>query len=238
MTFSPEVTAINVLDKGYVRLVNAMGDDLTIVRAARVSYNAVWRTGEDAGKDEKLLRFLIANGHTSPFEQVEFQFEIKLPIFVVRQWHRHRTWSYNEISARYTEMKDEFYLPTPDTIGQQSKKNKQQRDVDMEMSSSEYAQREAECHMYRVACERSIDIYERLLAGGWPRELARCCLPVSMYTMMFAKVDLHNLLSFIKKRTHSGAQWEIQQYAHALKQLITPHVPVTMALWEEEYGHA
>src|SRR3970040_2099441 len=120
---------ISVLDKGYCRLVEHMGSDLSIVRAARVSYNADWRAGEDESKDEKLIKYLWKNRHTSPFEAVTLTFEVKEPIFGFRQWHRHRTQSYNEVSARYTELEDEFYSPNPRMIGQQSVTNKQVRDL-------------------------------------------------------------------------------------------------------------
>jgi thymidylate synthase (FAD) len=103
--------AIHVLDHGHVRLVDHMGSDLSIVRNARVSYDAEWRTGEDEGKDAKLIAYLVKNRHTSPFEAVSFTFDVKAPIFVFRQWHRHRTWSFNEVSARYAELPEEFYVP-------------------------------------------------------------------------------------------------------------------------------
>ena len=118
---------IKVLDHGLVRLVDHMGDDLSIVRAARVSYDADWRTGDDAGKDEKLIRYLMRNRHTSPFEAVVFTFEVKAPLFVLRQWQRHRTWSYTEVSARYSELPDEFYVPDVAGITTQSASNKQMR---------------------------------------------------------------------------------------------------------------
>src|SRR5678815_1755750 len=120
---------IKCLDRGWVRLVDHMGSDLSIVRAARVSYDAAWRTGEDEKSDEKLLRYLWNHAHTSPFEAVTFTFEVKAPIFVFRQWHRHRTQSYNEMSARYTELPEEFYVPRLEDIGEQSKFNKQAREM-------------------------------------------------------------------------------------------------------------
>ena len=116
-----------VLDHGLVRLVDSMGSDLSISRSARVSYDAAWRAGEDKGSDARLINYLYANGHNTPFESVEVQFEIKAPIFVFRQWHRHRTQSYNEVSARYTELSEEFYVPELDQITTQSKDNKQMR---------------------------------------------------------------------------------------------------------------
>ena len=111
--------SISVLDHGFVRLVDYMGDDLSIVRSARVSYDAAWRAGEDQGSDHRLIGYLWKHNHTSPFESVEFQFEVMAPIFVLRQWHRHRTWSYNELSARYRELPEIFYVPKPEHIGTQ-----------------------------------------------------------------------------------------------------------------------
>ena len=122
--------SIKVLNYGFVRLVDSMGSDLSVVRAARVSHDAAWRAGEDQGSDERLIRYLWRNAHTTPFEAVTFTFEVKAPIFVFRQWHRHRTWSFNELSARYRELPAEFYLPSPDVLGVQSSSNKQGRDLD------------------------------------------------------------------------------------------------------------
>lgn len=126
---SDEKDMLRVLGDGHVRLVEAMGNDLSIVRSARVSYNAEWRAGEDESKDEKLIRYLYNNRHTTPFESVVFTFEVKAPIFVFRQWHRHRTWSYNEISARYTELPEDFYVPKARLIGVQDTRNKQARTI-------------------------------------------------------------------------------------------------------------
>lgn len=107
----------NVLDHGFVRLTDSMGSDLSVVRAARVSYDADWRAGDDTGSDARLIRYLWRNAHTSPFESVTFTFEVKAPIFVFRQWHRHRTWSFNEVSARYAELPSDFYTPAPEIVG-------------------------------------------------------------------------------------------------------------------------
>jgi len=221
------MTEIKVLDYGHVRLVDSMGSDLSVVRSARVSYDAEWRTGEDEGKDEKLIRYLMKNGHTSPFESVVFTFDIKCPIFIARQWHRHRTWSYNEVSARYTELPEEYYLPELDNIGVQSKDNKQVRD-------KEYNHKQE--HIQRVldeALDNSFYAYKVLLQNGCPRELARGVLPLNTYTHFFGTVDLHNLFHFIKLRIHPHAQWEIQQYAKALLELIEPVVPVSVAAFKE-----
>src|ERR1700722_14352283 len=122
---SPENARIDVLDHGFVRLIDSMGSDISVSRAARVSYDAAWRAGEDQGSDSKLIRYLWKNHHTTPFEAVSFTFEVKAPIFVFRQWHRHRTWSYNELSAKYKELPEEFYLPDPAMVGKQATSNKQ-----------------------------------------------------------------------------------------------------------------
>ena len=118
---------IQLLDHGLVRLVDHMGSDLSVVRSARVSYDAEWRAGEDEDKDAKLLNYMVKNGHTSPFESVVFTFEVKAPLFVIRQWQRHRTMAFSEVSGRYTEMKDEYYLPDVGQITTQSASNKQMR---------------------------------------------------------------------------------------------------------------
>lgn len=211
---------IKVLDKGFVRLVDHMGDDLSIVRAARVSYNADWRAGEDSGSDVRLVRYMLHNNHTSPFEHVTFTFEIKCPFFIARQWHRHRTWAYNEVSARYTELNEGFYAPSPEHVGGQSKDNKQARDI----LDKDYA--EVTSEVIEQACKDAFSTYRALLNNNCPRELARSVLPLASYTRFFGTVNLHNLFKFIELRSHSGAQWEIQQYAKALEDLICPIVPV------------
>ena len=218
---------INVLDHGHVRLVDHMGGDLSIVRNARVSHDAAWRTGEDAGKDEKLINYLMKNGHNTPFEAVVFTFEVKAPIFVLRQWHRHRTWSYNEVSARYTELPEEFYVPEPELIGVQSGINHQSRDIDEDCIAYDWSASKT----MRNANEDSFFMYKELLAQGVPRELARSVLPVATYSHMFATVNLHNLFRFLDERLHPHAQHEIQVYAEALLTLIEPIVPVAVDAW-------
>jgi thymidylate synthase (FAD) len=223
---------VDVLDHGFVRLVDSMGSDLAVVRAARVSYDAAWRAGEDEGSDARLIRYLWRNRHTSPFEAVEFQFEVKAPIFVFRQWHRHRTWSFNELSARYRELPEEFYVPAADMIGQQSASNKQARDI----SGAAAVNRRVEVDMLRQHCEQAFSLYRELLNAGWPRELARSVLPVSTYSHMFAKVDLRNLLGFLDLRLHPHAQYEIRVYAEAMAKLARAIVPECMAAWDEGRG--
>lgn len=221
---------INVLDHGYVRLIDWMGDDLSIIRAARNSYDAAWRTGENEKSDEKLINYLWKNKHSTPFESVTFTFEVKAPIFVFRQWHRHRTWSYNEVSARYTELPDEFYIPKPEHTGIQSKNNKQGREIQNLSHGDndfEYIQ-----SIFHNSYERSFAYYRALIDRNIPRELARCVLPVGIYSKMFATVNLLNLLKFITLRDHEHAQYEIKIYAQALKKLIEPIVPVTIKAFD------
>lgn len=231
---------LKVLDHGFVRLVDHMGSDLSIARAARVSYDAAWRAGEDQGSDARLINYLWKHKHTSPFESVTFTFEVKAPIFVLRQWHRHRTWSYNEVSARYTELPEEFYVPEPGMYGSQSKDNKQARDL---ISSDGYStedwsrfirwESEQRAHM-----ETAFKLYRKHIAEGMPRELARIILPFATYSHMFASVDLMNLFNFTTLRMHSHSQYEIRVYAEALFNLIQPIVPVAASAWTKAAGAA
>ncbi len=220
---------IGVLDHGYVRLVESMGSDLSIVRAARVSYDAAWRAGKDQGSDERLIRYLWKNRHTTPFEAVTLTFEVYAPIFVFRQWHRHRTWSFNELSGRYRELPAVFYVPDPAVIGEQSTDNKQGRQAG---DPGLVEQRRSEAEIYRGACYSAFARYGELLAAGWPRELARSVLPVSTYSHMFATVDLRNLLHFLDLRCDAHAQHEIRVYADAMRDLARSIVPVAMTAWE------
>ena len=226
-----EVNEISVLDNGSVRLIDSMGDDLSVVRAARVSYAAEWRTGEDAGKDAKLIKYLWSHGHTSPFEHVCFTFEVKAPIFVFRQWHRHRVWAFNELSARYTELPDEYYIPRSKEIGFQSSSSKQAREIKNFTDDSQMIAREQEIYDYDESCRNSFTTYHRLLDAGWPREIARAVLPVSAYSSMFATVSLLNLFKFFDLRLHEHAQFEIRQYAQAMLHLIKPIVPSSYSAW-------
>lgn len=221
---------INVLDHGYVRLVDSMGNDLSVVRAARNSFDAAWRTGLDSGSDEKLINYLWKNHHTTPFEAVTFTFEVKAPIFVFRQWHRHRTWSYNELSARYSELKDEFYLPDPSVVGKQSTSNKQGRAAVAE-DAEILVRRKAQVKDMALLTTASFHFYRQLLADGWPRELARLALPVATYSKMFATVNLLNLFRFLTLRCDDHAQYEIRVYADAMRQLIMPVVPHCVDAW-------
>lgn len=228
-TWSSRMEKIKVLDHGFVRLIDSMGNDLSIVRAARVSYDAAWRTGEDQGSDDRLIRYLWKNRHTTPFEAVTFTFEVKAPIFVFRQWHRHCTWSFNELSARYRELPEEFYLPDAAMIGEQSAINKQGR----QQSGTATEQRAAEVLMLEQSCIDAFATYKVLLDAGWPRELARSVLPVNTYSHMFATVDLRNLLHFLSLRVDPHAQHEIRVYAKAMRDLAYKIVPAAMSAWED-----
>jgi len=212
--------AIKVLDHGLVRLVDHMGNDLSIVRNARVSYDAAWRAGENKDSDTRLINYLYKNGHNTPFEAVTFTFEVKAPIFVFRQWHRHRTQSYNEVSARYKELPEEFYVPEPEKITHQSSDNKQMR-TDQPVQHAIQAMQ-----MIRLQNKKAFETYHELLQLGVARELARSVLPVGTYSHMFATVNLHNLFKFMQERLHDHAQYEIRVYAKAMLDLITPIVPV------------
>jgi thymidylate synthase (FAD) len=220
----------DVLDHGFVRLIDSMGNDLSIVRAARVSYDAAWRAGENEGSDARLIKYLWKNHHTTPFESVEFQFEVKAPIFVLRQWHRHRTWSYNELSARYRELPEEFYVPAPDKVGAQSTDNKQGRTNEPLAFAGECAA------MMRRQNMSAFRTYQSLLEGGVSRELARSVLPVATYSHMFAKVNLLNLFRFLTLRCDPHAQYEIRVYAEAMRELIRPIVPVAVEAWTNDPG--
>lgn len=217
----PSTNPVSVLDFGFVRLVDYMGDDLSIVRSARVSYNADWREGDDTGSDRKLIAYLLKNQHFSPFESVNFTFEIKCPIFIARQWHRHWSWRFNEVSARYTELPDQYYVPKLEHITQQSKDNKQGRTNEIHPHAEQMQV------WIDSTCATAFQFYKDLLAKGCPRELARGVLPLNTYTRFFGTVNLRSIIHFIGLRDEPHAQWEIQQYGRALKHLVRLVTPVT-----------
>ena len=222
---------IDVLDRGFVRLVDSMGNDLSVVRAARVSYDAAWRAGEDTGSDRRLIHYLMKNQHTTPFEAVTFTFEVYAPIFVFRQWHRHRTHSYNELSARYRELPDNFYLPQPEQVGVQATQNKQGRDTS-DLTPELLEQRQMQIERVRTHLQQSFTLYHELIEEGWPKELARIVVPVSTYSHMFDTVNLLNLFKFLNLRLHPHAQYEIRVYAEAMATLIESVVPVCVEAWK------
>jgi thymidylate synthase (FAD) len=225
---------VKVLDHGFVRLTDRMGSDLSIVRNARNSHDASWRSGSDTGSDRRLIRYLWQQQHTTPFEAVTLTFQIKCPLFVARQWHRHRTWSYNEMSARYTELPEEFYIPDAATIGIQDTKNRQGRVLETANSEVSTMTRLHQLVWYERQCRDAFTMYRKALAPvenggwGWPRELARGMLPAATYTQFFGTVNLLNLFRFIKLRSDLHAQHEIRVYSDAMLALIQPIVPVAV----------
>ncbi len=220
---------IDLLDHGYIRLIASMGNDLSIVRNARNEYDASWREGLETKSDAYLINFLMENRHSTPFESVEAQFEVKAPIFVFRQWHRHRTQSYNEISARYSELPEEFYVPAAEHLGEQSSTNKQARTmVDGVREDAEYIMALIRTHM-----KISFTQYRNLLDMGVPRELARSVLPVATYSRMSAKANLHNWFHFLGLRMNDHAQYEIRVYAEEIFKILYTICPnAVAAFWE------
>lgn len=216
---------IKCLDKGFARLVDYMAGDEHITFAARVSY------GPDNSKksnDEQLIRYLIRNHHTSPLEMCEFIFHLKLPIFVARQLIRHRSASVNEISGRYTELKDECYIPETKRISYQSKNNKQGSEGNLEeIQANEFIGR------IQTGQEEIFSDYNEFLDKGIARELARINLPLSTYSEMYWKMDLNNLFKFLKLRMDSHSQYEIRVYANAIFDLIKPIVPYASKAFED-----
>jgi thymidylate synthase (FAD) len=222
-----------VLDHGFVRVVDYMGDDAAIVQAARVSYGRGTRRVQD---DSGLIRYLMRHRHTTPFEMCEIKYHVKLPIFVARQWIRHRTANVNEYSARYSVLEDEFYRPEPQQLAGQSSTNRQGRAEPVAGEEAEIALRAIDMNN-----ERSYEHYLGLLnrdekgdaldAGrqGLARELARTVLPLNTYTQWYWKIDLHNLLHFVSLRADPHAQYEIRAYAEVLLDVVRRWVPLTHA---------
>lgn len=214
------------LDKGFVRLVDVMGDDAAIVQAARVSYGSGTK---QVHEDRGLIRYLLRHLHTTPFEMVEFKFHVKLPIFVARQWIRHRTANVNEYSGRYSEMKDEFYVPERSQLRPQSVVNKQGRS---EESLEEHLAQEIQQGMIAQQTEQ-YEAYKQLLDTGLARELARINLPLSNYTEWYWKVNLHNLFHFLRLRIDAHAQHEIQVYGLAMAEIVRTIVPIAYEAFED-----
>lgn len=212
----PPSNHVSVLDgQGWVGLVDHLGDEIVIVNAARVSFGKI-KQRMDAS-DVQLLHYLLENKHTSPMEHLVFTFSVHCPLFVRSQWHRHRTWSYNEISRRYTEIDLELYLPV--RLRRQADNNRQASVDDPAFDGTEIVAAMRGHH------ERSLELYNQLLASGVCREQARGVLPQNMMTTFWATVDLNNLLHFLELRDSEHAQWEIRQYAVAIKKLVKPLIP-------------
>ena len=231
-----------VLDRGFVRVIDYMGDDGAIVQAARVSYGRGTRKVSD---DRGLINYLMRMRHTSPFEMCELKLHVKLPIFVARQWIRHRTANVNEYSARYSVLADEFYVPAPEQVASQAASNRQGRDRTLGPAQAAAVQ-----DTVRVNAERAYADYLALLnqdeAGealeperaGLARELARVVLPLNTYTEWYWKTDLHNLLHFIALRADPHAQYEIRAYAEVLLDVVRRWTPLTCAAFEDYRLHA
>lgn len=210
--------------QGWVGLIDMLGSEITIANAARVSFGKMKNTMEE--KDVALLNYLIENRHTSTMEHVVFTFSIHCPLFIRGQWHRHRTWSYNEISRRYTEIDMEFY--TPDKLRVQAESNRQASLADVDFEDKELRQ------MISGHNQASMKLYNDLLARGVCREQARGVLPQNMMVTFWGTVDLNNLLHFLELRDSDHAQWEIREYAMAIKQLIKPHIPNVAKYFESK----
>jgi len=211
------------VEKGYVMLRECNGNEELILNAARVSHGNAAR---QLTLDEHLIRFMWRHGHTSPFEHISFTFLIKCPIFIARQWFRHRTGKYNEVSGRYTQMEDQFWMPEISDLRNQSVINHQCSGTEVPNATEEL--------MY---AEESIKIaytaYENLIKSGVSREMARAVLPASIMTKFYFTIDLHNLLHFLKLRLAADAQPEIRYYAEAIKNIIMPHIPMTWQAFED-----
>lgn len=218
---------LHVLDKGSVRLYQHIGDDLSVVNAARVSYGKWVDTMGDG--DVKLIHYLLKNNHTTPFEHNSFTFVVKAPIFVTREWMRHRIGSFNEMSARYVTLPAEFYEP---------------RNVRVRVGKpghytnipAESAVADAVVDMTTRANEESYNTYDAMLRQGVAPEVARTVLPVGIYTQFFWTVNAHSMMHFLKLRTHPTAQWEIQRYAKAVEHYFEQEMPHTYAAYRQHWS--
>lgn len=221
--------AHQVLDHGLVRVIDYMGDDAAICQAARVSYGKGTKSVQN---DEGLIRYLMRHWHSTPFEMCEVKFHIKLPVFVARQWIRHRTANVNEYSGRYSILDREFYIPAPEHLAAQSSQNNQGRG---EVLQGDEAQRVLD--LLREDAMRSYDSYESMLSQdgqqGLARELARMNLPANIYTQWYWKVDLHNLLHFLRLRADSHAQFEIRAYADIMCDITRDWVPAAFGAFQD-----
>jgi len=219
-----------VLDKGFVRLVDYFGGDQRIVQSARVSYGEGTKS---VSQDGALIDYLLRHQHTSPFEQVVMTFHLKMPIFVARQWVRHRMGRMNEVSGRYSIMKDEFYVPEADKVAPQSKDNKQGR-------SSEAFDKETADKIITQLEEGQKEAYENyseLIDSGLAREIARINLPLSLYTEFYWEMDLHNLFHFLKLRLDSHAQYEIRAYAEVILEMCRKVAPMATESFINHMNH-
>ncbi|EYD71038.1 FAD-dependent thymidylate synthase [Limimaricola hongkongensis] len=218
-----------VLDHGFVRMIDYMGDDAAICQAARVSYG---RGTKSVQNDEGLIRYLMRHWHSTPFEMCELKLHVKLPVFVARQWIRHRMANVNEYSARYSILDREFYIPRAEDLAAQSRQNNQGRG---DVLGAEESARVLD--WLREDAHRAYDHYEAMISDdgqqGVARELARMNLPANIYTQWYWKVDLHNLFHFLRLRADSHAQYEIRVYADAICEMVKDWVPAAYRAFEE-----
>ncbi|EAP83783.1 FAD-dependent thymidylate synthase [Sulfitobacter sp. EE-36] len=226
--------AIPVLDHGFVRVIDYMGDDAAICQAARVSYG---RGTKSVQNDEGLIRYLMRHWHSTPFEMCEIKLHVKLPVFVARQWIRHRTANVNEYSARYSILDREFYIPEPSHVNAQSVVNNQGRGGVLEGAEAARV-----LEILKSDSNRAYDNYEAMIAetgpdgepqDGLARELARMNLPSNIYTQWYWKVDLHNLFHFLRLRADAHAQYEIRVYADAICNVVADWVPAAYRAFED-----
>jgi thymidylate synthase (FAD) len=222
-------TAYPVLDHGFVRVIDYMGDDAAICQAARVSYGKGTKSVQN---DEGLIRYLMRHWHSTPFEMCEIKLHVKLPVFVARQWIRHRTANVNEYSARYSILDREFYIPAPEHVAAQSVVNNQGRG---DILTGDEAARVLE--ILKADSARAYDNYESMISQdgqqGLARELARMNLPANIYTQWYWKVDLHNLLHFLRLRADAHAQYEIRVYAEEMCKIVADWVPAAYRAFED-----
>ena len=211
--YSPELDKMlgikmKILDEGFIRIIDYMGGDNSITQAARISYG---NGTKSVSQDTALIDFLLRHRHTSPFEMCEIKLHIRAPIFIARQWLRHRTANVNELSARYSVIKKGFYIPDEDEIKQQCQNNKQSKGEKIEGTNPQSI-----VDQIKSTCNSSFDNYNQLIDKGLARELCRSVLPQNTYTEFYWKIDLHNLLHFLSLRTKEGAQYEIREYANII----------------------
>lgn len=223
-----------ILDHGFVSLVDYMGGDQRIAEAAWVSsMDEVEAEKKSEAAVKKIINYMMANRHTSPFEQVELVFRARMPIFVARQWVRHRTASLNEMSGRYRILPSESYVPELERMGGKGKANKQGTEGELDFETKENIQKRFESGQ-----RQDWEDYAWLTDTGLANELARLNLPLAAYTEWYWKIDLHNFFHFCSLRLHEHAQWEIRQYAHAMYELVKPIAPMACEAFEEYQLHA
>jgi thymidylate synthase (FAD) len=242
-TLRPSVAALEeilyqplaVLDHGFVRVIDYMGDDAAIVQSARVSYG---KGTKKVNEDQGLINYLMRHWHTTPFEMCEIKLHVKLPIFIARQWIRHRTANVNEYSARYSVMDKEFYIPSAENLAVQSSSNRQGRGDTLNPEQADYVLK-----MLRSDAEQVYNHYEEMLSDGendlnLARELARMNLTLNYYTQWYWKIDLHNLMHFLHLRADSHAQYEIRAYADVIMDIMKRWVPMTYEAFQNYRLHS